>query len=1041
MAGRPMSFESPKLPERWTCLSTQQTTNATNNAAFLRPICWVWYHAVLCIAVQNFSLLQRLAASMSKSATLNLDTSDTLPARDAIELTGVRVHNLKNIDVRIRYQALTVVCGVSGSGKSSLAFDTLYAEGQRRYVETFSPYLRQFMDRVERPDADRIDGMPPAIAIRQNANRSGSFSTVGTRTEVYESLRHLFSACGTLNCDACQQPAERMNSDSVTRFLIQEFDGCRAMLVFRITEPGTAPSEAERQQLLEDGFSRCLVNGETRSTESLLECNEDTLTDVAVVADRIKIHHEAEARIRESIEAAFRAGSGTFDALVQHTPEETTAVSNVETIDGHSWIRQTFHFGLQCVGCGRTFGDPTAESLNFQSAAGACPTCEGSGQVSGMTFDKVVPDDRMSLQEGAIQPWTTPAYRHELEELLALADACGIPTDVPFRQLQSHHRKLILDGVPEYGFGGLNGFHRWLVRNRYKKGVSVVLNRWRSWLPCPDCDGKRIKQTGGTLVLEQRSLADATTMQVSELWDWWQRVDNGLDEEKKRATQVIRGQLNHRLTFLMESGLGYLSLDRSLKTLSGGEAQRVILTAALGSGLVNTLYVLDEPTCGLHPDDAAKVLKSVKRLQQHGNTVVVVEHDPEFIAAADEVIEIGPAAGQQGGELVFQGTAEQLRAADTATGEALRKSFRKDGAGPSDVAAAEARETESRQAREAGSWLTFSDVDCHNINGLDVRLPLGIITVVTGVSGSGKSSLLVDSLYPALCREKGLVPERDIQGQVGKLIGADQLQDIQILDQSPIRTSRRSIPATLLNCFDEIRKVLADTHEAKKRNFKPGMFSFNSSAGGRCEHCEGLGQVTVEMQFLADIQTTCEACSGKRFRRDVLEVRYRDRNIDDILNMTVDDAFTFFHNQKKIQQKLNSIRQAGLGYLRLGQPVSTLSGGEAQRLRIASLLAGIPLSSETASAVSTSRSSEKSRGTLFILDEPSTGLHVQDIARLMKCLHYLVDIGHTIWIIEHDQAVVDEADYILQMGPGPGTEGGRIVQSTFRTSMSGLADG
>lgn len=940
-------------------------------------------------------------------------TSHTKNA-DVIDARGVRVHNLKNIDVQIQRNQLTVVCGVSGSGKSSLVFDTLFAEGQRRYVETFSPYVRQFMDRVERPDADRIDGMPPAIAIRQNANVANSFSTVGTRTAIYDSLRNLFAAAGQLVCGKCQQTASVVTSDSATDWLIAEYSDHRAMLVFAAGEDGTALADADMTQLLGQGYTRCIFSGTTQPIDQLFDVPQADRCDVLVVADRIKLSADGSSRIAESIEATVAWTGGSVFVYVEASDEQDLADQIKQTVDGRNWVVRSIHRGLQCRTCDTSFGQPTSESLNFMSAAGACPECEGTGQVSGMTFDKVVPNDRLSLTEGAIQPWTTPAYRRELDELLMLSDAYGIPVDRPFRELSQHHRNMIHDGVPEFHFGGLVGFHRWLVRKRYKRGVSVVLNRWRSWLPCPKCDGNRLKQTGATLRLQDNTITDVSSMQVSDLQNWFQNVVASFGVDEAKALRVICSQLDARIGFLVDSGLGYLSLDRSLKTLSGGEAQRVILTSALGSGLINTLYVLDEPTCGLHPDDAAKVLKTIRKLQQNGNTIVVVEHDPEFIAAADEVIEIGPAAGKSGGEVVFQGTPAELLKSGTATGEQL--------AGQSNLSK---RLTPIRTAEQ---WLAFQGIQCHNIDDINLKVPLGVICAFTGVSGSGKSSLVVDSIYPQLCRQLGKVSDTESLGTIKRVSGVQHISDVRLLDQSPVRASRRSIPATMLNCFDEIRNVLAATHEAKKRNYKPGMFSFNSAAGGRCEHCDGIGQVTVEMQFLADIQTTCEACSGRRFRQDVLEVRYRDRNIDDVLNMTVDEAFTFFHNQKKIQQKLNSLRQAGLAYVRLGQPVSTLSGGEAQRIKIASLLAGVPLDGGAVSKKQQSVEKPEGERTLFILDEPSTGLHMQDVNLLMKCLNHLVEIGHTVWVIEHDLSVIRQSDYLVQMGPAAGSGGGEVVR-------------
>lgn len=944
--------------------------------------------------------------------------------RDGIDVVGARVNNLKNIDVHIRRNLVTVVCGVSGSGKSSLAFDTLFAEGQRRYVETFSPYVRQFMDQIERPDVDRIDGMPPAIAIRQNANVAGSFSTVGTRTEIYDSLCNLFAAAGNIVCRSCNQPAITVTSDSAARRLVEQYSGLRAMLVFPITsDSADTDAISDLSHAMNQGYSRCVVNGVTDSIDRLIRTDEPEPFDVLVIADRVKLDDANVMRIAESIESTRAFTGSDFQVLIEAGRDELAETVTTRDVDGKLWIVRSVSQGLQCPECDRSFGHPTSNTLNFQSAAGACSHCEGTGQVSGMTFEKVVPDDRLSLVEGAIRPWTTPAYQHELDELLHLAGSCGIPVDRPFKELTEEQRRLIHDGVPEFDFGGLAGFHRWLVRNRYKKGVSVVLNRWRSWLPCPECHGERLNQTGGRLLLRNKSISDVTAMPVVELQNWFADVVEELSVAEKQALRVVIDQLIHRIGFLVDSGLGYLSLNRSLKTLSGGEAQRVILTAALGSGLINTLYVLDEPTCGLHPRDSALVQQSIRRLQQNGNTIVVVEHDPEFIASADEVVEIGPHAGKTGGEIVFQGSAQDLLNANTATGKYLSPSSPSDQSLPDDC-------------RPVKQWLSFRNIRCHNINRLNIDLPLGVICAITGVSGSGKSSLIVDSVYPAVCRSLGQVSNTDTPGSVHTVSGTKQLSEIQLMDQSPVRASRRSIPATIMNCFDEIRNVLAATHEAKKRNFKPGMFSFNSSAGGRCEHCDGIGQVTVEMQFLADIQTTCEACAGKRFRADVLEVRFRDRNVDDILNMTAEEGFTFFHNQKKIQQKLNSLRQAGLGYLRLGQPVSTLSGGEAQRLKIASLLAGVPLADHSTAKRSQTPSGKVSvKPTLFILDEPSTGLHMQDVALLMKCLNHLVDIGHTVWVIEHDLSVIRHSDYIVEMGPGAGPDGGKIVRAGKTISM------
>ena len=939
-------------------------------------------------------------------------------ASQYIELEGIRVHNLKNLNLKIKRNSLTVICGVSGSGKSSLAFDTLFAEGQRRYVETFSPYARQFLDRIERPAVDRIDGIPPAIAIRQNARTQSARSTVGTRTEILDYLRILFAKAGRVVCPDCNQQAIALSADQAAAHLLAVADGRRGMLAFGVQSDRTV-----LEHLRSSGFVRCLVDGRTLLLDDLLDQSEISCRrSVLIVADRIQVDESAATRIAESIEQVFEQAYGRCIALVEADRAKLPAVAAKpagieQVIDGKAWTEITLCRQLSCPNCARGFVEPSPERLNFQSPLGACPTCEGFGRVSGMSFEKVVPDESLSLAEGAIQPWTTPAYRHELEELLLLSEEYGIPVRVPFTELDEHHRRMIHDGVPERHFGGLSGFHRWLVRHRYKPGVSVFLSRWRSWLPCETCHGTRLTPAAEAVKLHGITITAAMRLEITELAELVAQAVKDLSDDTAATLSAPIHQTLDRLFFLNRCGLGYLSLDRPMRTLSGGEAQRVVLTSALGSGLINTLYVLDEPTSGLHCNDTQKIIDAARRLQQLGNTVVVVEHDSEFIRAADDVIEIGPGAGERGGEAVYQGTPVSLeQQASTATGISLAQ-------------LEASRQTEVSAKRTAGNWLKFKNANCHNVTELSGQIPLQMICAVTGVSGGGKSSLIVDALYPAICRCLGKTCGVDGDGTVERISGHELISDVCLLDQSPLAKSRRSIPATTVGCFDEIRKVMADTHEAKKRHFKPGMFSFNSAAGGRCPNCEGRGVVTVEMQFLADIETTCEACSGRRFRPDVLEVRYRDRNIDDVLQMTVEDAFVFFNGHRKIQQRLNALRQAGLAYIRLGQPVSTLSGGESQRLKIASLLAGVPLNEDGPAVGDRRKASVDStpKGTLFILDEPSTGLHMQDVSALMQCLNHLVEIGHSVIVIEHDVQVIHQADYEIQIGPGPGKLGGRIV--------------
>ena len=971
-----------------------------------------------------------------------------------IELEGVRVNNLKHVDLKIRRQALTVICGVSGSGKSSLAFDTLFAEGQRRYVETFSPYARQFLDRIERPAANRIEGIPPAIAIRQNARNQSSRSTVGTRTEAIDYLRTIFAKAGTVQCPDCLVPTVSFSPDSAARELQTTFDGRRCMLTFRVSrervdemqslgyaravQAGVSVSLEQMSRTISagqgaEGTKDVATDGANNSTENGAEVGGKD--DLIIVADRVRLSHDSLPRLAESIEQLFALNDGACEAWIASESEPGPCQSAhdypTEHVDDQPWFRIAINRQPVCPQCQRVFTAASAESLNFLSPIGACPGCEGTGQVSGLRFEKVVPDDRLSLAAGAIRPWTTPAYQHEQDELLALAPRYGIPTDVPFAQLGAHHRRLIDEGVPEEAFGGLQGFHNWLVKKRYKPGVSVFLNRWRSWLPCPECNGTRLNNRSGRLTLDGITLHEATQLEIDELTARLATAMAQLPDTAQQALSLPRQQLQTRLDFLISCGLGYLSLDRSMKTLSGGEAQRVVLTSVLGSGLINTLYVLDEPTSGLSPENTQQVIEACRSLTRPGNTVVVVEHDPVFIEAADEVVEIGPDAGNRGGEVVFQGPPAQLREQPSVTGVCLQTEGA-DRAPPAAGTGTKATRPAAAAApppirpspRTPSAWLTFADVTCHNIRQLSGRLPLNVICAVTGVSGGGKSSLIVDALYPALCRQlgqPGLVEALESQATIS---GWESLGEVCLLDQSPLTRSRRSIPMTVVGAFDDIRKVMAATHEAKKRNFKAGMFSFNSSRGGRCEVCEGLGTVTVEMQFLADIQTTCEACAGRRFRPDVLEIRYRDRSIDDILQMTVEEGFVFFNGHRRIQQRLNALRQAGLSYLRLGQPVGTLSGGESQRVRIASLLAGVPLDDDLPVA-----GKREGQGTLFLLDEPSTGLHMRDIDALMKCLHHLVEIGHSVVIIEHNPRVLRQSDYQLVIGPGPGRRGGQIVSA------------
>ena len=882
-----------------------------------------------------------------------------------IELEGVRVHNLRNISVKIRHNSLTVLCGVSGSGKSSLAFDTLYAEGQRRYIETFSPSARQFLDRIERPDADHITGLPPAIAIRQQLRADGIRATVGTRAEVLDPLRVILSKAGQLFCPDCQVPVVSTSPETAAAEVVQQCDGSRILIVAEV-QPDVEQESPDLfrhsiDEWIRQGFTRAIVD---RKTVRLEELNTSVPSTLRIVVDRLKADPATEPRIAEAITTAMRLANGLAFVLTENAKDKTESVE----VDGVAWQQLTFSNLRTCTSCRRVLPELTPELLSFSSPLGACPDCKGTGLLSTKT-------DR----------------RRKLE----------VPTTEEL---------------------------------------------------CATCSGQRLNHDAASVRWADLTLPQLGDMELSDLQVWLQAQFGQLPTALQTALRSPMEHAQRRLTFLTDCGLAYLSLNRSMKSLSGGEAQRVMLTSALGSGLINTLYVLDEPTAGLHASDTEKIIASVRRLQSAGNTVVVVEHDPAFIAAADVVIEIGPGAGDGGGTIVFQGTPAELLAGETLTGQKMRsampatspqRSAKRRTSGASRKATNKTTTVSSdeseivsssavsdRKRREPEQWLDLQQVRCHNIDSVDVVLPLGVFCAVIGPSGSGKSSLISDALYPALCHELKLASPVRAEGTIHRILGAQHIENVLLLDQSPVQRSRRSIPATWIGVFDDIRILLAETHEGKKRNYSRAMFSFNASSGGRCPVCEGRGVVTVAMQFLADIETVCEECHGRRFRPEVIEIRYRDRSVSDILDMTADEAFTFFNGHHRIQQRLNAVRQSGLGYLRLGQPLSTVSGGEAQRLRIAAMLAGVPLTDgDTAAKNRQASQLTRSGRTLFLLDEPSSGLHLQDIDRLLNCIDFLLQMGHSVIVIDHDEFLTSRADWHIEMGPGAGKLGGRIVRS------------
>jgi excinuclease ABC subunit A len=924
----------------------------------------------------------------------------------AIVLRGVEVHNLKRVDLDLPHRRLIVFCGVSGSGKSSLAFDTLYAEGQRRYIETFSAYTRQFLERLEKPAADRIDGIPPAIAVASKTPSRSSRSTIGTATEIYDYLRLLFAKIAAVFCVECGREVRRDTPQSVAAALTGLPAGTRYLVTFPYETLAAADPNQLATALREEGFVRVVVEGRLLNLDETAEMPWQLTSDapverrqVDVVVDRLAAGSANDERVRDSLETAFHKGDGRCHVYVESpdpngdgAPDSLLARGRETQIDGRSWRRLAWSTRLACDDCGREYPALEPRLFSFNSPLGACPNCEGFGNVVDIDMQLVIPDEEKTLREGAIAPWNTPAYAHELEELLELAPDYDLPVDVPYRELTEAQRQLIFEGVPERKFGGLRGFFAWLERRKYKMHIRVFLSRWRSYRPCPACRGSRLRPEALAAHVGGQNIAQVTAMKIRQAAEFIRQLD--LSPWEQTVARMMLDQVRARLHYLGSVGLGYLTLDRTLRTLSGGESQRVALGSALGSSLVNLLYVLDEPSVGLHPHDTDRLLRAIENLRNRGNTVVVVEHEEALIRAADQVVEVGPAAGERGGRIVFQGTPAEMEASTASlTGDYL--------AGRRMV-----RPPARRRPPDHG-WIRLAGARGNNLQNVTVEFPLGLFCVVTGVSGSGKSTLVEDTLYPALCQRL----RKDAPPPLAHddVFGDGQINDVIMVDQSPIGRSPRSNPVTYLKVFDEIRQVFAETIDARTHNYTAGQFSFNV-AGGRCEACEGAGYVEIDMQFLADVYMKCAQCQGHRYRKEILEVRYRDRNIAEVLDMTVREAFTFFRGQTKVQARLKRLIDVGLDYVRLGQPANTLSGGESQRLKLAAHM------------------SSASRGrTLFLLDEPSTGLHFADIVQLLDCFEALLAVGHSLIVVEHNLHLIKAADYVIDLGPGAADEGGRVV--------------
>ncbi len=903
-------------------------------------------------------------------------------APDRVVLRNVRQHNLKGITVELPRRALTVITGPSGSGKSSLAFDTLYAEGQRRYIESLSTYAKQFLERMPKPRLDALEGLSPAVAIEQKNPTTSSRSTVGTATEIYDYLRLLWARAGTPHCRKCGAVVKADTVQDVVDELIGRGETEPTSIAFPLPASAHRPDVEVAAQLRAAGFVRAQVEGSVfRLDEADAERRVRDGAEVLVIVDRVAAAEGNRGRLADAVATAFSEGEGT-----------AVAVRNGD--------RRRFSEHPTCSTCGTPAPALTPSLFSFNNPRGACPGCNGFGAVLEYDETLIVPRPDRSLADGTLDPWTKPRYEGRRRVLREVARAKDIPFDRPWRDLTDKQRHFLLHGAAGR-FLGILPFLTRLEEKRYKQYIRVFLRQYQLAKTCPACGGARLKPEALSVRVADQTIAQVAALPAAALAPWLAGLR--LPPFQQHVAVHILRELAARVGFVNDVGLGYLTLDRQTRTLSGGEAQRIALSNALGSHLVDTLYVLDEPTIGLHAGDTDRLLALLRRLADAGNTVVVVEHDPASMRAADWMVELGPASGARGGEVVYQGPAAGVLRAGTLTGQYL--------SGEKRIGVPSAR-------RPAARWLTLRGAQLHNLQGVDVRVPLHTLTAVTGVSGSGKSTLVHDVLYHQL--ERRLTGAHSAKEHLGEAVGAvhalegwEALAGVVLIDQSPIGRTPRSNPVTYVKAFDELRALFAAQPRARERRYTPSTFSFNVP-GGRCEECEGAGHVLVEMVFLANVFVPCDTCGGRRFRRDVLEVKVDGASIHDVLEWTVDEAVRRLHRQPRLARALWHLQQVGLGYLQLGQPATTLSGGEAQRLKIAREL------SQAAGRAAKGRN-------LYLLDEPTTGLHLDDVRTLCRVLDRLVDAGHTVVVIEHNLELVKRADWVIDMGPGAGENGGRVV--------------